>query len=131
MFVTTAGKKAFEKAEELKKKGEYLNSHILMAMALETAEAMAEYVHEQIRMWWGQPDAKDVSKREIFQAHYTGKRYSFGYPACPNLEGQTQLFELLHPQEIGVELTEGFMMDPECSVSALVFHHPEAKYFGI
>jgi len=66
-----------------------------------------------------------------FQARYRGKRYSFGYPACPNLEDQTGLFNLLHPEEIGVNLTEGFMMDPEASVSALVFHHPDCTYFGV
>jgi 5-methyltetrahydrofolate--homocysteine methyltransferase len=68
---------------------------------------------------------------ERFQAKYRGKRFSFGYPACPRLEDQTLLFELLNPADIDVELTEGFMMDPESSVSAIVFHHPNAKYFGV
>jgi 5-methyltetrahydrofolate--homocysteine methyltransferase len=63
------------------------------------------------------------------KAHYRGLRVSFGYPACPNLADQRILFDLLEPAQIGVELTEGFMMDPEASVSALAFHHPEAKYF--
>ena len=66
-----------------------------------------------------------------FQARYRGKRYSFGYPASPDLAGQVELFRLLHPEEIGVHLTEGYMMDPEASVSALVFHHPDATYFGV
>jgi 5-methyltetrahydrofolate--homocysteine methyltransferase len=64
-----------------------------------------------------------------FRARYRGKRYSFGYPACPNLEDQAGLFKLLRPERIGVSLTEGFMMEPEASVSALVFHHPDARYF--
>ena len=68
---------------------------------------------------------------ERFQAKYRGSRYSFGYPACPRLDDQAILWELLKPQEIGVELTEGFMMDPEASVSAMVFHHPAAKYFAV
>ena len=66
-----------------------------------------------------------------FQARYRGKRYSFGYPACPALEDQAGIFKLLRPEEIGVNLTEGFMMEPEASVSALVFHHPDATYFGV
>jgi len=65
-----------------------------------------------------------------FQAHYHGKRYSFGYPACPDLGLQVKLFELLDPTEIGVTLTEEYMMEPEASVSALVLHHGDAKYFS-
>src|SRR5207244_2244003 len=60
---------------------------------------------------------------------YRGKRYSFGYPACPNLDDQQGLWKLLKPEDIGVRLTEGMMMDPEASVSALVFHHPDCAYF--
>jgi 5-methyltetrahydrofolate--homocysteine methyltransferase len=67
--------------------------------------------------------------QERFTSRYRGKRYSFGYPACPNLEDQQGLFALLQPEEIGVKLTEGFMMDPEASVSALVFQHPDCAYF--
>jgi 5-methyltetrahydrofolate--homocysteine methyltransferase len=71
--------------------------------------------------------------KDLFQAHYHGKRYSFGYPACPRLEDQSQLFRLLEVEanDLGVRLTEGFMMDPESSVSALVFHNPNAKYFTL
>ena len=66
-----------------------------------------------------------------FQARYRGKRYSFGYPACSALEDQAGIFKLLRPADIGVQLTEGFMMEPEASVSALVFHHPDCVYFGV
>jgi 5-methyltetrahydrofolate--homocysteine methyltransferase len=69
--------------------------------------------------------------KERFVSRYRGKRYSFGYPACPNLEDQKGLFDLLKPEDIGVQLTEGFMMDPEASVSALVFHHPDCSYFSV
>ena len=74
-----------------------------------------------------------TTKKDLFQAHYHGKRYSFGYPACPRLEDQAQLFRLLEldKNDIGVRLTEGFMMDPESSVSAMVFHNPLAKYFSL
>ena len=66
-----------------------------------------------------------------FQARYRGKRYSFGYPACPNLDDQAGLWKLLRPDEIGVSLTEGMMMEPEASVSAIVFHHPDCIYFSV
>ena len=65
-----------------------------------------------------------------FKAAYRGKRFSFGYPACPDLEEQTKLVELLEPSRIGVELSEGFQLHPEQSTSAIVVHHPEAKYFN-
>ena len=74
-------------------------------------------------------DAPKLTK--LFHQGYQGSRYSFGYPACPNIEDQTKLFELLDPQRIGVELTDEFMLDPEQSTSAIIIHHPEAKYFTI
>lgn len=131
MFVTTCGQNVRDVSAELREKGEFLKSHILQAMAIETAEAYAEYLHSFLRAAWGFPDSPNMTMMERFQARYRGKRYSFGYPACPRLEDQALLFELLHPADIGVQLTEGFMMDPEASVSALVFHHPDAKYFGV
>jgi 5-methyltetrahydrofolate--homocysteine methyltransferase len=130
LFVTTAGEGIRERAEALKARGEYLRSHVLQALALETAEAAAEWVHAHLRTLWGFPDPVEMTMVQRFQAKYRGKRYSFGYPACPNLEHQSKLFRLLEPGRIGVALTEGFMMEPEASVSALVFHHPEAVYFS-
>ncbi|HKQ04694.1 MAG TPA: methionine synthase [Blastocatellia bacterium] len=131
MFVTTAGEGIRELAEAAKQQGEYLRSYALQALALETAEAAAEWIHARLRALWGFADADDLSRRSLFQARYRGKRYSFGYPACPDLEQQAGLFRLLRPEEIGVQLTEGFMMEPEASVSALVFHHPDAAYFSV
>jgi 5-methyltetrahydrofolate--homocysteine methyltransferase len=131
IFVTTAGAGIRELAEHAKQKGEYLRSYALQALALETAEAAAEYIHSKMRAAWGFPDPPELSRKEIFQARYRGKRYSFGYPACPDLDQQAQLFALLRPEEIGVDLTEGSMMEPEASVSALVFHHPDAAYFSV
>jgi 5-methyltetrahydrofolate--homocysteine methyltransferase len=69
--------------------------------------------------------------QERFTAKYQGQRFSFGYPACPNLEDQEKLFKLLQPEEIGIQLTDGFMMEPEASVTALVFSHPQARYFNV
>jgi 5-methyltetrahydrofolate--homocysteine methyltransferase len=129
LFVTRAGEGIRKLAEEAKERGEYLKSYALQALALETAEAAAEWVHSKLRALWGFPDRPDLSRQSLFQARYRGKRYSFGYPACPDLEQQEGLFRLLRPEDIGVELTEGFMMEPEASVSALVFHHPDATYF--
>jgi 5-methyltetrahydrofolate--homocysteine methyltransferase len=131
LFVVTAGRRVREVSIELKNKGEYLKSHILQALAIETAEAYAENLHGLIRGQWGYSDSPAMTMLERFQAKYHGKRYSFGYPACPRLDDQKGLFDVLKPQEIGVELTEGFMMDPEASVSALVFHHPQAQYFSV
>jgi 5-methyltetrahydrofolate--homocysteine methyltransferase len=130
-FVTSTGEGIRARSEELKQKGEYVLSHTLQAVAIETAEAFAEKLHRDIRTWWGFPDAPDLSMNDRFKAKYQGVRVSFGYPACPNLADQRKLFGLLKPEEIGVQLTEGDMMDPEASVSALVFHHSQAEYFSV
>ncbi len=131
MFVTTAGEGIRELADGFKQKGEFLKMHAVQALALETAEAYAELLHAQLRSMWGFPDRPEMTMLERFRAEYQGKRYSFGYPACPRLEDQEKLFAALRPEEIGVRLTDGCMMEPEASVSALVFHHPEAFYFSV
>ncbi len=131
LFVVTAGEGIRAKSEEAKAAGEYLYSHGLQALALETAEACAEWLHRRIREDWGFPDPPSLTMAERFTSRYRGKRYSFGYPACPNLEDQAGIWMLLHPEDIGVHLTEGMMMDPEASVSALVFHHPDCTYFSV
>ena len=129
LFVVTAGDGVRERAEAAKQRGEFVLSHILQALALETAEGAAEWVHRRMREEWGFPDPQTMTMRERWTARYRGKRYSFGYPACPNLEDQQGIWRLLNPDDIGVQLTEGFMMDPEASVSALVFHHPDCVVF--
>jgi len=131
ILITTAGEGVRARAEELKEKGEYLLCHSLQALAVETAEAAAEWLHRKLRACWGIPDPPDLSMTDLFQSRYQGKRYSFGYPACPELSDQATLFRLLDGRKIGVELTEGFMMDPEASVSAIVVHHPQARYFAV
>jgi 5-methyltetrahydrofolate--homocysteine methyltransferase len=131
LLVTTAGESVRQRAEELKAAGEYLLCHALQALAVETAEAAAEWLHRKIREGWGFPDPPELTMTDRFQARYRGKRYSFGYPACPELSDQAKLFDLLPGGRIGVELTDGFMMDPEASVSALVVHHPQARYFSV
>jgi 5-methyltetrahydrofolate--homocysteine methyltransferase len=131
LFVVSAGAGIRDRAEAEKASGNYLFSHALQALALETAEACAEWLHRRIREDWGFPDPPSMTMAERFTSRYRGKRYSFGYPACPNLEDQAGIWALLHPEEIGVHLTDGMMMDPEASVSALVFHHPDCTYFSV
>jgi 5-methyltetrahydrofolate--homocysteine methyltransferase len=129
MFAVTCGAGVRERAERWKEAGEYLRSHAIQALAIEMAEALAEMLHARLRTQWGFPDPPGTAMEDRLKARYRGLRVSFGYPACPNLADQRILFDQLDPAQIGLGLTEGFMMDPEASVSALVFHHPEAKYF--
>lgn len=132
LFATTIGPGVRALAEQWKEAGDYLRSHVLQALALESAEGFAELLHAKIRRMWGFPDPPETTKADLFKARYRGIRVSFGYPACPRLEDQAQLFRALDvTRAIGVELTEGFMMDPEGSVTALVFHHPDARYFSL
>ncbi|HEY3294841.1 MAG TPA: methionine synthase [bacterium] len=131
VFVTTAGDNVQPRAKQLQQEGELLSSHILSALAIEMAEATAEWTHRRLRADWGFPDPAEFTWQDLLRTAYRGIRLSFGYPACPNLEDQVQLFDLLKPQQtIGVTLTEEMMMVPESSVSALVFHHPRAEYFA-
>ncbi|HET9888409.1 MAG TPA: vitamin B12 dependent-methionine synthase activation domain-containing protein, partial [bacterium] len=131
LFVTTAGAGIRDWSEQLRHAGQYLKSHAVQALAVETAEAYAELLHADLRRAWGFPDQESMTMMDRFRTRYRGIRVSFGYPACPELEHQEKLWRLLRPEEIGVDLTDGFMMDPEASVSALVFHHPQAEYFGV
>lgn len=131
MFAVTAGSQIRELAQGFKEQGDYLKSHAVQALALELAEGLAERTHQLIRDRWGFPDAPDFTMDQRFSAKYQGQRFSFGYPACPDLEDQAKLFNLLKPEDIGIKLTEGFMMEPEASVTAIVVSHPEAKYFNV
>jgi 5-methyltetrahydrofolate--homocysteine methyltransferase len=131
VFVVSAGEGVRARADEAKNGGYYFRSHGLQSLAIETAEACAEWLHRRIREDWGFPDPPEMTMAQRFTSRYRGKRYSFGYPACPDLEDQAGLWKLLRPEEIGVELTEGFMMDPEASVSALAFIHPDCSYFSV
>ncbi|MBI4446415.1 MAG: methionine synthase [Acidobacteria bacterium] len=131
LFAVTAGLGIRQAYEAYKKQGEYLKSHAVQALAVETAEALAEWLHAKLRGLWGFPDPATVTIQDRLQGRYRGKRYSFGYPACPDLSDQKKLWSLLQPEEIGIALTEEYMMEPEASVSALVLHHPQARYFAV
>jgi 5-methyltetrahydrofolate--homocysteine methyltransferase len=129
--LVTMGKKASEYSQQLFKSDNYADYLRFHGLSVEGAEALAEMWHKRIRVELGiaDNDAKEITK--LFHQGYQGSRYSFGYPACPNLEDQTKLFELLDPSRIDVELTEEFQLDPEQSTSAIIVHHEEAKYFSI
>jgi 5-methyltetrahydrofolate--homocysteine methyltransferase len=129
LFAVTCGEGVRERAQAWKERGDYLRSHVLQALAIECAEAFAEMLHARLRTQWGFPDPPELSLDDKLKARYRGLRVSFGYPACPELADQATLWRVLQPERVGIHLTEGFMMDPEASVSALVFHHPAAKYF--
>ena len=106
---------------------EYLELH---GLSVQLTEALAEYWHARIRseLGFGSEDSGHLG--EILDQGYRGSRYSFGYPACPDLSQQVQLCELLTPERIGVNLSEEFQLHPEQSTSAIIAHHPEAKYFN-
>ena len=129
--LVTIGRLASEYAKELFKSDNYARYLYFHGLSVESAEALAELWHKRIREELGiaGKDANEVTK--LFHQDYQGSRFSFGYPACPNLEDQAKLFELLDPSRIQVELSEEFQLDPEQSTSAIIVHHPEAKYFSI
>jgi 5-methyltetrahydrofolate--homocysteine methyltransferase len=130
LSLVTIGPKASLETQRLFEAGEYTKYLYLHGLSVETAEALAEYHHKLMREELGISGEDSPHIRDLFHQKYRGSRYSFGYPACPNLEDQTKLFALLHPEEnVGVKLTTGFLLDPEQSTSAIVVHHPLAKYF--
>src|SRR6266702_1320907 len=132
LSLVTMGAKASVETQRLFEGGEYTRYLYLHGLSVETAEALAEYLHKKMREELGIASEDSPHIRDLFHQKYRGSRYSFGYPACPNLEDQTKLFALLHPEEnVGVRLTSGFLLEPEQSTSAIVVHHPGAKYFVV
>jgi 5-methyltetrahydrofolate--homocysteine methyltransferase len=132
LSLVTIGSKASQETQRLFEGGEYTRYLYLHGLSVETAEALAEYLHKKMREELGIAGEDSAHIRDLFHQKYQGSRYSFGYPACPNLEDQTKLFALLHPEEnVGVKLTTGFLLEPEQSTSAIVVHHPQAKYFVV
>lgn len=129
--VVTMGHKVSQVAQELFKSDAYQDYLYLHGFSVEMAEALAEYWHKRIRQQLEIAQDDATSLEELFRQGYQGSRYSFGYPACPRLEDQRHLQELLQWQEIGVELSEEYQLHPEQSTSAIVVHHPAAKYFNL
>ena len=132
LSLVTVGPRATEESQKLFQSGEYTRYLYHHGLSVETAEALAELVHKNIREELGIAGNDAHRIGDLFHQKYRGSRYSFGYPACPNLEDQTKLFQLLKPEEnVGVQLTTGFLLEPEQSTSAIVVHHPDAKYFVV
>ncbi|MCB1025973.1 MAG: methionine synthase, partial [Acidobacteria bacterium] len=129
--LVTMGRRASEHSANLFKNDDYTEYLLFHGLSVESAEALAEMWHKRIREELGIAgnDAPEMTK--LFKQGYQGSRYSFGYPACPNIEDQTKLFDLLKPGRIDVELTDEFMLEPEQSTSAIILHHPDAKYFNV
>ena len=129
--VVTMGQHASDVARDWFAADKYEDYLYLHGLGVEMAEAMAEYTHKRIRAELGFAAEDDRNITRMLQQGYRGSRYSFGYPACPNLEDQTHLLRLLDAQQIGIELSDEFQLHPEQSTSAIVLHHPKAKYFTV
>jgi 5-methyltetrahydrofolate--homocysteine methyltransferase len=129
--VVTMGQNASDVARDWFAQDRYQDYLYLHGISVEMAEAMAEYVHKRIRaeLGFSAEDDRDIEK--MLQQGYRGSRYSFGYPACPKLEDQGQLLRLLKAEQIGVVLSDESQLHPEQSTSAIVVHHPRAKYFSV
>ena len=129
--VVTMGPKVGEHAQQLYADDRYQDYLYWHGFGVEIAEALAEYWHRRIRQELKIDGSDGATPEEMIKTNYQGARYSFGYPACPNLEDQALLWQLLDPERIGVTLSDEFQMHPEQSTSALIVHHPEARYFSI
>ncbi len=129
--VVTMGRRASDAAREWFAQNRYQDYLYLHGLSVEMAEALAEYLHRRIRGELGFAGEEARDPDAMLAQGYRGSRYSFGYPACPNLADQRQLLELLRADEIGVTLSEEDQLDPEQSTSAIVVHHPQAKYFTV
>jgi 5-methyltetrahydrofolate--homocysteine methyltransferase len=131
LMAVTAGSAVSQRTRKLFEQNHYQDYLFLHGLGVESAEALAEWFHQRLRQEWGIADQDASEVQKLFRKHYRGCRYSFGYPACPELEDQAKLFELLQPERIGLSLSESFQLEPEQSTTALVVHHPQAKYFNI
>ncbi|MFM9996827.1 MAG: methionine synthase [Phycisphaerales bacterium] len=131
LHCVTMGPAASEAAKKLFERNDYTEYLYLHGLGVETAEALAEFWHKRMRQELGIAGEDAPRIRDLFTQHYRGSRYSFGYPACPNMADQEKLWTLLDPSRIGCVLTENWQIDPEQSTSAIIVHHPEAKYFNV
>ena len=129
--LVTMGRVASEHSAALFAADNYRDYLYFHGLSVESAEALAELWHKRIRTELGIAAKDATDMKRLFAQGYQGSRYSFGYPACPNLEDQVKLFELLEADRIGVRLTDEFSLDPEQSTNAIIVHHPEARYFTI
>jgi 5-methyltetrahydrofolate--homocysteine methyltransferase len=129
--LVTMGSKIAEEANRLYRANQYRDYLELHGLSVQLTEALAEFWHSRIRAELGFENEDPTNVEALFKLEYRGARYSFGYPACPNLEDRIKLIELLKPERIGVELSEELQLHPEQSTDAMILHHPEAKYFSV
>jgi 5-methyltetrahydrofolate--homocysteine methyltransferase len=129
--VVTVGQKASDMARDWFEANRYQDYLYLHGLSVEMAEAMAEYVHKRIRAELGYAGQDERDMEKMLAQGYHGGRYSFGYPACPRLEDQAPLLKLLDSDRIGVSISDEWQLHPEQSTSAIVLHHPRAKYFSV
>ncbi len=128
----SVGAKFSEYEKELYAANEYLEYNMVHGFGVELAEALAEIAHKQIRLDLNIASSDEgFSLRDVRMNRYQGARYSFGYPACPDLEQSQIIFDLLKPEEFGITLSETFQIHPEQSTTALVIHHREASYYAV
>lgn len=130
-MAVTMGRDVTRVAQEWYQAGKYQDYLYLHGLGVESAEALAEMFHKELRAEWGIGGQDSPQIQKLFKGHYRGCRYSFGYPACPNLEDQAPLFALIDPTRVGITLSDQFQLEPEQSTTAIVVHHPEAKYFNV
>jgi 5-methyltetrahydrofolate--homocysteine methyltransferase len=129
--IVTMGRTVSEKAAELFAANRYQDYMVVHGMGVEMAEALAEYWHHRIRTEWGFVAEDGPSIAGLFRQQYRGGRYSWGYPACPDLEDNAKVADLLEAGRLGIEVNEetGWQYQPEQTTSAIICHHPRAKYF--
>ncbi|MBC8310597.1 MAG: dihydropteroate synthase, partial [Planctomycetes bacterium] len=130
MSCVTVGAEVSKRTSDLFDNDEYVEYLYLHGIGVECAEGLAEYWHKQMRVELGIDGDDKPTPKELFAQGYRGSRYSFGYPACPEMDKQEILFDLLEPERIGCTLTESCEIVPEQSTSAIIVHHPQAKYFN-
>ena len=123
-MAVTMGREVTRVAQEWYQAGKYQDYLYLHGLGVESAEALAEMFHKQLRAEWGIGGQDSPQIQKLFKGHYRGCRYSFGYPACPNLEDQAPLFTLIDPTRVGITLSDQFQLEPEQSTTAIVMHHP-------
>ena len=130
-MAVTVGHEVTVACNALRAADEYTDYLFLHGLGVESAEAFAEYFHKRIRAEWGIGAKDSVLIPKLFKGHYQGRRFAFGYPACPRLEDQAGLMKLIDPARVDISLTEQFLLEPEQSTTAIIFHHPNAKYFNV
>ena len=129
--LVTAGARIDQVTAKLFAEDRYRDYYELNGLVMQLTEALAEFWHARIRAELGFAGEDPADTAGLFKLEYRGARFSLGYPACPDMEDRRKVVELLHPERMGVELSEELQLHPEQSTDAFVFHHPEAKYFSV